>query len=388
MTRAPTTLRGVSFENNVLVSDIDRAAGAGTSLEDDASASTESLVLRVYDNIQAMKALARRGPSQSQQQALAVWEGFLIPIAGLKRMQPHGVFVAARMLLYLMAAFQKNCHLNRNMPSRSSRAFDRKVAEQTAFLFRADEALLDCLRALWILSSEGEDFTWVFCDYGVAAERKTRECRAARQRGFAAALSPKDLAHRGGLRPQTLDVQVEPAYVRFGNSRPGLEVSTGVFRVWEPHRTDTPIRGKCRPRCPGVWRVLIGSFVLLSLLHIQSTERSDRSSPPVRSFSSPAPSLLSVRRRRSKSGEVEEPRNRIAPGRLCSWPEASARIDEPCISVFGRARQGSVPLSFSVRPDKGVCPLPDSEGCVSALPDRNAYNGSIHGRADVGRNLS
>lgn len=133
--------------------------------------------------------------STNESTILKAWLALLAPIHGLSALQPHGGFLAARMLLYFMDGFMESRH--------SLRTFDggKKMAECAALLLRLDDTLLGYFKLVWKQSRAREEVRRLFPLYRARNELVRRfqavDCTLSHTERVR---TPTNLVFGGGLR--------------------------------------------------------------------------------------------------------------------------------------------------------------------------------------------
>ncbi|PSS05195.1 hypothetical protein BD289DRAFT_478095 [Coniella lustricola] len=132
---------------------------------DEGEENLKSLLRRLYGSICEFRDF-RGYAATSDKKIIATWKSFLMPIRALAQMRPDGQMIAARMILYLGAAFPAASQLPRHLP-RSTTA-QNQVDLRFGLLIALDDALLECLTALWDRSHHRASFRWVFTHHSVS----------------------------------------------------------------------------------------------------------------------------------------------------------------------------------------------------------------------------
>lgn len=248
MEKAPETLKAIVAANAEILSEIETLVHNLQEAPPDSSFSetTAGEVLQnFFDNISLMAQTPSR-VTTSQKAASATWASFLPALDGLERLQPHGAFLSARMRLYFMTAFLSDRHLLRKFPRDATSASLIYIRDRAAFLLNQDDALLRCLKLIWITSAGREEFDWVFDDYEIFSPSHTEEVNASR-RASVSATSPAALAALGGTRGRSYWFRAEgdeAKYERDPSAR-AWKYDYGVNQyhlVWQEFGSDGPIR--------------------------------------------------------------------------------------------------------------------------------------------------
>ncbi|EXJ78629.1 hypothetical protein A1O1_09030 [Capronia coronata CBS 617.96] len=244
-------LAKIIARNHSLAKDIDKFAQTQQRAErtkerenEKSNAETAAFLDTIYTTICSMR--ERRGhPRTTNQALLAAWTSFFDPIRSLTGIPDNGNFLAARMTLYLTAAFLREGALQRKFPETASSV--PQVAKLHSFLVAIDEQLLSYLRNIWKSNGPREEFLWVFSPYPVNDASQGMVTTDA-HRSQVLATDPAVLAACGGISGRRIWMP-EPGSTPLSDKDPSAtlwsykENSEGQREMlWQQYGDDGPIR--------------------------------------------------------------------------------------------------------------------------------------------------
>ncbi|KAH8890132.1 hypothetical protein GQ53DRAFT_807307 [Thozetella sp. PMI_491] len=149
------------------------------------------ILLDLYDAISQIDIAANDGTPRGT--VVKAWVSLLDPIDSLSALEPHGSFLAARMLLYFIHGF---IHARFGI-NELQKAGPKDFAQHSALLLRLDDMLLGYLKTTWVRSRRMDELKWAFSDYSTIS-LWTDESYKKKRMLLASATSLDELRELGG----------------------------------------------------------------------------------------------------------------------------------------------------------------------------------------------